>query len=519
VIKTLTDSSRSITFWLVSGLLFTYLIFHSFSVPPGDFGNYYFGSLFFKEGIPITDIYEPAAFNLKIYESGIRNSFVSYTAVPPFSILAYLPFTFLDFTAAKFIFNLLSAILFLYTMKRLLNHLHIPIPNAVLLLPALLLPIQSNIYQGQSYLFIFSLTAEGYLAYEKGNRHKASLFWAVSILLKIFPAILLFYLIAERDGKSFFKTVLYIVLFSMLTSLAIGTENWIYYHQHILPRLFAGEINNTFAYQYQSVQVFLRNLFVPDLMHNPNAPLNAVIGYEVLARLFKGIVIACTFAVSLNRNTPSIQKLSVWLLCGLLVTGYGTTYSLVLLALHFIAFTLKPDGKPDWRLFGLVFIISNIPVYLLREFPLPLQYPRLIALIVFWVICIRKLQPVWKPVLIILSLAFLLPLLWIRNETPDAYFLKQEEALLIYNFELENNHIRLFYFDQNGPQTKIIRSGEYFNHIKPYPFSKHQLGIEIRTREQIKKAVYSNNKIIYLTDKGRGPGFYTLRFKNMHGIN
>ena len=517
--KTLTDSSRNIIFWLTSGLLFTYLLTRPFSVPPGDFGNYYFGSLFFKQGIPVSDIYEPAAFNLKIYGNGIRNSFVSYTAVPPFSVLAYLPFTFWGFTTAKFIFNLLSAFLFLYSLKRFLNHFHIPILNALLLLPALLLPIQSNIYQGQSYLLIFSLTAEGYLAYEKGNRNTASLFWAISILLKIFPAIMLFFLIAERDGKSFLKTVLFVALLSILTGLVIGPENWIYYHQHILPRLFAGEINNTFAYQYQSLQVFLRNLFVPDLMHNPDAPLNSVIGYEVLIRIFKGIVIACTFAVSFNRNTSSVQKLAIWLLSGLLITGYGTTYSLVLLTLPFIAFALKPGEKPDWWLIGLVCIICNIPVYLLSSVPLPFQYPRLIALLIFWILCIRKMQPAWKPFLIIPALLFLLPLLWMRNEIPDTYFLKKEEALLIYNFELENNHIRLFYFDQNGPQTKIIKSEEDFHTTNPFPYGKHQLGTEIRNREQIKKAVLTNNKIIYLTDKGRGPGFYTLRFKNLHGGN
>src|SRR6185295_19491781 len=62
--------------------------------PVHDYGNYYYGSKFALQGVPVRDIYEPYKFNLLIRElPDIQHEsfFENYAVVPPFTLLFYVP--------------------------------------------------------------------------------------------------------------------------------------------------------------------------------------------------------------------------------------------------------------------------------------------------------------------------------------------------------------------------------------------------------------------------------------------
>ena len=89
--------------FLVIGLL---IIGITINYPIGDFGNYYYGSKLFSEGkFSVLDYQSIQHFNQQISTYGQHNYFENYTPVPPFSILFYLPFIFLNSIVAKITFN------------------------------------------------------------------------------------------------------------------------------------------------------------------------------------------------------------------------------------------------------------------------------------------------------------------------------------------------------------------------------------------------------------------------------
>ncbi len=464
----------------------------------------------------VTDIREASVFNLQIYEaSGLRNFFVNYAPIPPFTLLSFLPLTFVKFETAKLIFNLCGASLFVFSLTRLISYLQLSPLLLLLCIPALFLPIQSNINQGQLYLLVFSFTSEGFLAWQRGAKLIPAIYWSICILLKIFPAIIVLFLLLEKDFRTIFRMLLTGIVLCSLTILITGWESWYTYHFLTLPRLFAGEINDSFAYQYQSMQVLLRNIFVPDQMHNPDALVNNPEIYEWLNRAFKAVVCCITLGATFSKNSTRIQRLSLWIITGLLINGYGTTYGLCIMALPLAAFGFSSNNKPIILFIWLVVALCNIPVNKVNSMPLGFQYPRLYILLIVWILCVVKLKPIWRWWQLWLSAFFLFPMLWYKTPSEDSYYLQKEEALLIYDFSLTKNQINLTYFNQNGPQQKTIYTTEEFKSIEPYPCDRNHLGTEERKSENILKAVRADNRIIYLTDKGRGPGFYTLRYKQL----
>ncbi len=126
-----------------------------------------------------------------------------------------------------------------------------------ILIPVFFTPMRTNFAQGQAYLLLTALLAEGYLAHEKGRSWLAAFCWGFCILFKIFPAIVLFYLFFEKSYRTIWRTMAIMIAGSALMIPLLGWDVWFNYHRYILPRVANGELNHTFAFYYQSMQVAL----------------------------------------------------------------------------------------------------------------------------------------------------------------------------------------------------------------------------------------------------------------------
>lgn len=504
-------------------LLFMVLLFAlGWNATIGDWGNYYYGAHGYVDGNKQL-IYDPAQFNSYVDSWHGEQTFLSFTQVPPLSLLIYYPFTLMEIGLAKLLFTALTYLICVVSVTRLFKKLKIDAVWSVLLPLILFLPFRSNVDLGQSYFLLIVLFAEGWLARENKKWILAAFLFAFAIHLKIFPAIVLIWFLAEKDWKLFGATIGAVGVLFAASLWFIDWGIWEYYGTEILPRLAKGEINNTFATSYQSMQVLLKQIFVPDAMHNPSAPVDSMLAYKILNLIWPGIVLVVAFLFSFDKKQSSFLRFSVWILAGMLISGYGSTYGSLLLIFPAIAImnheTLSRNKK--FALLFLIALVSNIPVLWIMKFPFPLSFLRLIFMISFFAGIIYFIRPQWNKLVLI---AMFIPFLSLFNdqaqEEGSRYFLKKEPSLLITDFRIEGDTIIYTYRDERGmhagselfPEPIVqIKDGGSYPHFTFWASDEYRFPGELISGLKVINEKY----FLYLSDKNRGPGFYTLRIKEL----
>lgn len=482
----------------------------------GDFINYYFGSYFLKENLFSKAVYEPIDFNLLIGKYFTDPYFGNYTPVPPVSAFVILPFSFLPFYAAKATFTLLSLIWLCFSLHRLLVHLQIKTAYALLLPFAFIIPFKSNIEQGQLYFFLTALLIDGFLFDQKKLLLLSAFFFGIAISLKLFPAIIILYLLAKRNWKSILLTVVFTAVMSLLPLLFIDFHIVYDYYLDIVPRLFAGEINDPYATSYQSTSVLLRKLFVYDKLLNPEGLAHSAYAYRTLSVLGNFIVVALAFIV-IKRSENDWFKFSFCLLAGILLSGYGTIYGMILLMPLFVYLLLETNILlPSAILVVSIFSVS-IPT-----FPVPftvMQFPRLSLLILFFIFLIYKKEKALIAIPLIYTAIVSATWLYFSRigvtKPTDNYVLNSQKDLLLFDYQLSKDSIRLSYFSIEGVINTSIAfpsgiNGKTELHVSDGP-TTHTSPRLCRIKKLTR--IPHKHLLLYLSDEGRGVGFYTLRQK------
>ncbi|CAN5918694.1 hypothetical protein BH11BAC7_BH11BAC7_08490 [soil metagenome] len=490
----------------------------------GDWGNYYYGSTAFGEGIR-TEIYDPVFFNNYVEAQGAHHFFLSYTQVPPISLLIYFPFTFLKAGIAKLVFTSLTYLFCAFSVTRLFKKLQLDLRWSLLLPVIFLLPLKSNVEPGQSYLLILALLSEGWMAKEQKKYFVAGICFALSIHLKIFPAIVLLWLLFEKDRKTLGATLLAVVVLFIASLPFIHWETWRMYVIEILPRLAKGEINNAYATSYQSLQVLLKQLFVPDKLHNPNTWVDAPYLYTIGNITWRGIVLVIALLFTFDKKYSSLFRFSFWLLAGILVSGYGSSYGLLQLIFLVIAiFSLKEISTlKKATLLVCIGIIANLPVHLFFDLSFPFNFPRLLILLCLLSLLVFILRPRWNS-FSLFSLLFCAPLIFGSGTGNDSseYVLKTEPSLLITDFFVRNDSLIYHFRDKNGMHESGVAFNEKIETAEELKNDAHTIYLErpwYFQDERIENPMLINDKaLIYLSDRGRGVGFYTIR-KRIAGKN
>jgi hypothetical protein len=475
------------------------LVIHSINKPIGDFGNYYYGSAFLKDGQFGDWVYNPSLFNLKIFELGQRDFFLNYNP-PPIVAVFYLPFTFFNIFWAKTVWNLLNCMLLVICLYRVQKFFLVQ-PIIIMLIPLLFfLPIKSNIIDGQSYFLLLFLLVEGFIQYQKGNSWLMAFLWSISILLKIFPVFVMLFLFFSKEYKGLIKLVVCVAGLVILSLSFVDYSVWYYYVKTILPKLLAGEINHTYSTNYQSLQVLLKTVFVPDKFQNQHAWFDNPYVYHKLLLAFKVVILSITVYSTFSKISKP-AKFSFWLLANFLVSGHGNSFGLILLLIPLV-FVLKDVAKPkrsDLLFIMCIVLILIMPFYWFSHLPLLLQFPRLYLLLLLFgsMLYLYQVKPNRVVVLVIAGSLFF-PVS--GKEYPQNYALEQDVSGLIYGFTLDKDTFIVNAFDRSGPYEKRIASVNK--------------GIKKVTWIQFRKSCQINDSlVVYLSDEDRGFGFQTLRIK------
>jgi hypothetical protein len=505
------------------GMFALVLLFMAYVVrtkAPGDYLNYYYGTKFFFQGISVYSIYDAASFNTLIAAEGIEKAFSNYTPVPPFSLLFYYPFTGISFVWSKMIFNVVSIFLFMVSLYRLCVRQRIKPLHVSIVLGILIYPIYNNLVQGQSYLLILSLLIEGYLFSLKGRTWISSLLFAIPIALKLFPVIILIWLYVTGRKKELWQTIIFTCLLLLVVLPFVGTSFWFSYHTSILTRLLSGEINDPFSVTFQSYSVLLKKAFVYDRMLNPSVLLHAQWLYILLNTLITAAFMQASVQLIRACKSQPLQSFGITFVCGLLISGYGTNYGLVLLLFIGLAILQSDKNKMDqYILLLLLLCIAFFQVGKFVQYPIFLQFGRLYLMIAFFILMTRKEHIVWfnRESLVILLLLFLpVSLRCFQKQDESDYYLSREPSLFITTYKQTAEGLMLYYIGADGSDSVVYRTIDQI-HLSDQLYINHNQifinGKRITSGNDLKRqpAFLNKNEIIYLSDQGRGPGLTTLR--------
>lgn len=498
-------------------LLCSFYTFLATDFPVHDFANYYFGGKLLTQGNFNSNIYFPYEFNKSISDLGYQNIFASYAPNTPFLAILFTPFSWFSVAKAKFIFNCISVILFIYSIFRLSFFYKIK-PGYVILIPLLFfVPIKNDLLFGQVYLLLFFLLSEFILAYEKKQLAKASLFLSLAIFLKVSPILLVLFFLFQKQFKPLFYTFGISFLLLVFSIVFTGFNVWEFYINSVLTKSFNGEIATAYVDNYQSVFMFLKRLFIYDSVENPHPFFHANSLFLAVVFAFKVSVLILGYFIS-KKKSSSLYHYSYWILAMVLLSPYGSTYTFIVFLIPFISILKSEISYTKLTLlFSMLFLVNNLPLSFFIEKNFPFSYLRLFLLIILFVVFIVFIfqKSVLIKSIVFGGIAFFLGTFFHQVKTQKSEnFLANESPILIFDYTIKNKALTYFYWNENGVNQQSItlkrndfieleiKNNQIFYRQRQYTFDKSN---------KIKPILINHKTILYLSDYNRGIGFYTLR--------
>lgn len=507
--------------FLPLALFLVYYLIRSASAPWSDFAGYYFGGRELLSGRG-ANAYDMEKLNSLILQAGYRDVFVSYAPFPPFTSLVFAPFLLLPMGAAKLVFGGVSCLLFLVTLMRARIALDIP-PLLILTLPVVFyVPMINNLFFGQSYLLLCCLLLEGYMAYKRGNILLSSLWWGVAILFKVFPGVVLIWLLLQKKFRPAAGLCVACALLLGSSLLLNGWAVWKYYVLDILPKVNNGELNDSFTFLFQSAFMLFKRLFVYDALLNPQPLTDSPLVFGILIALFKALILCVCIVYTLRKKDRDFGSFAVWITGSMLISPNGSSYSLVLLVIPLLSMMARSDNpmtRSRWPAVPVLLLaaVCFFPVYKLENAPVWEQFPRLYLLLLFFGLLVRPLRMAWHAGLWAgLALFFIVVFLagFHRDSDASTYFFTREEHIFINDYSVSNGQLVYSFWDQSGAHSVSTGMGVMkYEELEVRNKQIYYKGEPLTHSPDAKKKplLIDGTFILYLSDKNRGPGFYTLR--------
>jgi hypothetical protein len=200
----------------------------------------------------------------------------------------------------------------------------------------------------------------------------------------------------------------------------------------------------------------------------------------------------------------------------MLISPNGSSYSLVLLVIPFLALAGR---SRRWLLIGsaVLFIACNFPIDRLENAPLLSQFPRLYLLLFFFGLLLWPLRAAWNVTLwggstLLFLLLFVAGYHRDRDESAD--FFTSEDHIFINDYSVNDGVLFYSYWDGSGPHP--VSTGMAVRQWEALEVKDKQIyynGEALTHSSDVKKKplLINGDLVLYLSDKNRGVGFYTLR--------
>ncbi|WP_053990975.1 glycosyltransferase family 87 protein [Mangrovimonas sp. TPBH4] len=500
-----------------------YVLAKSFQFEIHDFANYYFGSTMLRDGTFGPDTYFPKQFNQYVFDLGYPNLFLSYAPNTPFLALAFLPFTLVPLLIAKLIFNSISIALLCISIFRLQKIYKFDSIFLLLLPIVFFIPIKNNILFGQVYLLLLFLLTEGFIAYHQKRFHTMALLWCFAIALKVFPIILLGFLLFRKEFKALAHLIGWGLLFIIVGLLIFGLDFWGFYISEVLFKANNGEIAGAYVNNYQSMYMFLKRLFVYHSFENTSVLFKSFSLFKACLLAFKIAILGSLIYIT-KQAKNSLLVFSLWLLGSILISPYGSTYTFLLLMPLYLAISqIRASNAFKITCAFLLFSICNSGYFQIDIFPF--NYLRLCLLLSLTGMILFHLKTVinFKTLGIVVGVFFGLAFFISSKPQSHSTILNVKTPILTYDFELKNDSLFYEFWNKSGAQIESLAFPFQTVDSLSVTIKDNQLFLgnqQLTNNHSNKlKPVVVDGRILYLSDEGQGIGFYKLRILPTGAIN
>lgn len=189
---------------------------------------------------------------------------------------------------------------------------------AILMLPALLaaLPVMLNFQFGQFHAMTVILAIAGMVAFEKQRSVIGGALLGFAILAKIFPALLLVYLVAQRRWREIFLTLTFVAIFTGLSVAILGVAPMQAFLSFELPRLINGQAFTFIDRQGLPLFIKARNFSIYGLIVKLQLlginGLNTTM-FHLLQWIYTILIFALTFfAARKHLSSSRLVKAQLW---------------------------------------------------------------------------------------------------------------------------------------------------------------------------------------------------------------
>ena len=509
-------------------LFLGYFFLSSLEFPLHDFSNSYFPAHILantnESDVILFDIYK---YNNYIWNLGYDDVLADFYLNSPFNTIAFYPFIFIqDVYLAKAIFNVFSIILFLLALYGLLKKYGENIRWLVIALPILFyVPFRNQILFGQTYFLVFALVVFGFLWIEKRQYSIGSGALIIALFLKIFPIAYGIPLIFKREWKAVFFGIFISFIILGLSIWFTGIDLWKTYFFEVLPNAIKNKSTVNFQFNAQSLEVFLKTLFVQDDYYNPTVLFDNNRMYFIIKCILKSIIVGVALSLSFSNKKNLFALLSIWVVTLFLMQSRTASYAQLLWiipAFYMSNSTVVLSKKIGF--FIILLLLCNIPLSILEDLPIFFKFSRLWLMIGLSILFYSSFNRKVNYKYIVIGLFILLPLHldMFFKEKVDAstYVLDHHSYFMIHDFEIEENRLIYKALGKGGEAIEkttivITKFDELTCVIKDNQIQYN--GLQITNDASIKKkpVLVNDCEVYYLTDANSRRGAFTLKKINI----
>jgi hypothetical protein len=235
---------------------------------------------------------------------------------PPFLLLPRLGLLltndFLVLRTASFALKFVVLVIALYAVASALSLERRRL--ALLLMPALAssLPIMFDLQFGQFHLVTIVLAIGGMLAFRREHAALGGLLLGAAIACKIFPGILLVYLVVRREWRALAATIGGVLVLCVLSVVVLGAKPWHAFITYQLPRIASGEAFSFFLKSDLTVASNWSIYGIPIKLKRLGVPGMTLGVARLLAWLYMVPLVAMTVVAARRAQRLEIEPL-VWL--------------------------------------------------------------------------------------------------------------------------------------------------------------------------------------------------------------
>jgi hypothetical protein len=356
-----------------------------------DFPNYYTSSQLLAAGAEVSRIYDNTWFAEQMAVHGF-NQPGKFIPFPPPTVLLMIPLTPFDPLTAKRIWLLMNVLMLIPTVffigkisgeRRLV---------AWLLMLATGLGLANNFFLGQVYLLLLLALFAGYHLIMAKKEYAGAGIWGIAAAIKLIPVIFLLPFIMQKKWKPLAGFMAGFVAIHLLTILLTGREVYATYFS-VLANHLNGSIEgqSAFAYQFQSWNALLRNLFVYDAVENQYPLINLGQLFQMGRLLIYAVVIAMAAKLVYDfrkRGDFAEMAMSITGIAVFELLPASATYHFILLLFPFLFLYRRATGGQRTALFLSFAAIGTLPIILQKlipqSAPVIFLFYRLWLMTIFW---------------------------------------------------------------------------------------------------------------------------------------